>query len=89
MVVHAVPEGEYADVGGGISMHYHDSGPGPEGAVLFVHGSGPGASGWSNFKGNYPFLAEHGYRTIVPDTMGYRDRLEHCCWLMRPFLSPK
>ncbi|MDH4281372.1 MAG: alpha/beta fold hydrolase, partial [Myxococcales bacterium] len=29
------------------------------------------ASGWSNFKGNYPFLAEHGYRTIVPDTMGY------------------
>ena len=71
MVVHAVPEGEYADVGGGISMHYHDSGPGPEGAVLFVHGSGPGASGWSNFKGNYPFLAEHGYRTIVPDTMGY------------------
>ena len=36
-----------------------------------VSGSGPGASGWSNFKGNYPFLAEHGYRTIVPDTMGY------------------
>jgi len=71
MVVDAVPEGEYADVGGGISMHYHDSGQGPEGAVLFIHGSGPGASGWSNFKGNYPFLAEHGYRTIVPDTMGY------------------
>ena len=39
--------------------------------MLFVHGSGPGASGGSNFKGNYPFLAEHGYRTIVPDTMGY------------------
>jgi 4,5:9,10-diseco-3-hydroxy-5,9,17-trioxoandrosta-1(10),2-diene-4-oate hydrolase len=71
MVVAAVPEGKYADVGGGITMHYHDAGSGERGTVLFVHGSGPGASGWSNFKGNYPFLAERGYRTIVPDTMGY------------------
>jgi 4,5:9,10-diseco-3-hydroxy-5,9,17-trioxoandrosta-1(10),2-diene-4-oate hydrolase len=71
MVVEAVPEGKYAEVGGGITMHYHEAGSGERGAVLFVHGSGPGASGWSNFKGNYPFLAEHGYRTIVPDTMGY------------------
>jgi 4,5:9,10-diseco-3-hydroxy-5,9,17-trioxoandrosta-1(10),2-diene-4-oate hydrolase len=71
MVVEAVPEGKYADVGGDITMHYHESGSGDRGVVLFVHGSGPGASGWSNFKGNYPWLAEHGYRTIVPDTMGY------------------
>ncbi|MBW1761442.1 MAG: alpha/beta fold hydrolase [Deltaproteobacteria bacterium] len=71
MVVEAVPEGEYADVGNGITMHYHEAGSGDRGVILFVHGSGPGASGWSNFKGNYPFLAEHGYRTIVPDTMGY------------------
>ena len=71
MVVEAVPEGKYAEVGGGITMHYHEAGSGERGAVLFVHGSGPGASGWSNFKANYPFLAEHGYRTIVPDTMGY------------------
>jgi 4,5:9,10-diseco-3-hydroxy-5,9,17-trioxoandrosta-1(10),2-diene-4-oate hydrolase len=71
MVVAAVPEGKYAEVGGGITMHYHEAGSGERGAVLFVHGSGPGASGWSNFKGNYPFLAEHGYQTIVPDTMGY------------------
>ena len=71
MVVEAVPEGKYADVGGGITMHFHEAGGGDRGVVLFVHGSGPGASGWSNFKGNYPFLAEHGYRTIVPDTMGY------------------
>jgi len=71
MVVESVPEGSYAEVGGGITMHYHESGPGSRGVVLFIHGSGPGASGWSNFKGNYPFLAEHGYRTIVPDTMGY------------------
>ena len=71
MVVEAVPEGKYADVGGGITMHYHDTGSGDRGVILFAHGSGPGASGCSNFKGNYPFLAEHGYRTIVPDTMGY------------------
>ena len=71
MVVDAVPEGKYADVGGGITMHYHDAGTGESGVVLFVHGSGPGASGWSNFKGNYPFLTEHGFRTIVPDTLGY------------------
>ena len=71
MVVEAVPEGKYADVGAGIRMHYHEAGSGDRGAVLFVHGSGPGASGWSNFKGNYPLLAERGYRTIVPDTMGY------------------
>jgi 4,5:9,10-diseco-3-hydroxy-5,9,17-trioxoandrosta-1(10),2-diene-4-oate hydrolase len=71
MVVEAVPEGKYAAVGGGITMHYHEAGSGNRGVVVFVHGSGPGASGWSNFKGNYPALAEHGYRTIVPDTMGY------------------
>ena len=71
MVVAAIPEGKYAEVGGGITMHYHEAGSGERGVVLFMHGSGPGASGWSNFKGNYPVLAEHGYRTIVPDTMGY------------------
>jgi len=71
MVVEAVPEGKYAAVGGGITMHYQEAGSGDRGVVVFVHGSGPGASGWSNFKGNYPALAEHGYRTIVPDTMGY------------------
>ena len=71
MVVEAVPEGKYVEVGDGITMHYHEAGSGDRGAVLFVHGSGPGASGWSNFKGNYPLLAERGYRTIVPDTMGY------------------
>lgn len=71
MVVEAVPEAKYAEVGNGITMHYHDVGADERGVVLFLHGSGPGASGWSNFKGNYPVLAEHGFRTIVPDTMGY------------------
>ena len=71
MVVDAVPEGKYVDVGGGITMHYHEAGSGERGTVLFVHGSGPGASGWSNFKSNYPYFAERGFRTVVPDTMGY------------------
>ena len=33
---------------------------------MFLHGSGPGASGYSNFKGNYPVFAAAGYRAIVP-----------------------
>ena len=71
MTVDAVPEGKYAEVGNGVTMHYHEAGQGDRGVILFIHGSGPGASGWSNFKGNYPHLAEHGFRTLIPDTLGY------------------
>lgn len=70
MVVPAVPEAKYAEVGDGLRMHYHEAGDGQD-VVLFIHGSGPGASGWSNFKGNYPEFAERGYRVLVPDTLGY------------------
>jgi 4,5:9,10-diseco-3-hydroxy-5,9,17-trioxoandrosta-1(10),2-diene-4-oate hydrolase len=65
----AVPEGKYADIGGGLRVHYHEAGEGP--AVLFLHGSGPGASGWSNFRRNFPYLASRGLRVIVPDTLGF------------------
>jgi 4,5:9,10-diseco-3-hydroxy-5,9,17-trioxoandrosta-1(10),2-diene-4-oate hydrolase len=64
-----IPEGKYADVGDGLQIHYHDEGRGEP--VLFLHGSGPGASGWSNFRRNYPYLAERGFRTLVPDTLGF------------------
>jgi 4,5:9,10-diseco-3-hydroxy-5,9,17-trioxoandrosta-1(10),2-diene-4-oate hydrolase len=57
------------DVGGGLNVHVHDVGRGP--AVVFLHGSGPGASGWSNFKGNFPIFAERGFRAVVPDTLGF------------------
>jgi 4,5:9,10-diseco-3-hydroxy-5,9,17-trioxoandrosta-1(10),2-diene-4-oate hydrolase len=69
MNARAVPEGKYADVGDGLRMHYQELGEGP--ALLFLHGSGPGASGFSNFKRNYPFFAERGFRTLIPDTLGF------------------
>jgi 4,5:9,10-diseco-3-hydroxy-5,9,17-trioxoandrosta-1(10),2-diene-4-oate hydrolase len=69
MNARAVPEGKYADIGGGLRVHYQEQGEGP--AVLFLHGSGPGASGYSNFRRNYPYFAERGFRAIVPDTLGF------------------
>lgn len=63
------PEGRYAPVGPGWRLHYHDLGEGP--AVVFLHGSGPGASGWSNFHANAAVWAERGYRCILVDTLGY------------------
>jgi 4,5:9,10-diseco-3-hydroxy-5,9,17-trioxoandrosta-1(10),2-diene-4-oate hydrolase len=65
----AIPVGHYADIGNGQQIHYHDSGTGE--AVIFLHGAGAGASGYSNFKGNYPVVAEAGFRAIVPDLLGF------------------
>jgi 4,5:9,10-diseco-3-hydroxy-5,9,17-trioxoandrosta-1(10),2-diene-4-oate hydrolase len=64
-----LPEGKYADCANGYRMHYIDQGEGP--AVVWLHGSGPGASGHSNFKGNYPVIAAGGYRSIVLDIVGF------------------
>mgnify|MGYP006115145325 FL=1 len=64
-----LPEGKYAALDNGQTVHYLDCGEGP--VVVFLHGSGSGASGHSNFKGNYPYLVEQGYRVIVPDLLGY------------------
>ena len=69
MNAQTVPEGNYRDIGDGLRVHYHDAGSGP--AVVFLHGSGPGASGYSNFKGNYPYFAANGFRAVVPDTLGF------------------
>ena len=69
----AIPEGKYLDIGdiSGLPqrIHYHEQGEGE--VVIFLHGAGGGASGYSNFKGNYPVFAEAGYRTLVPDLLGY------------------
>ena len=64
-----LPEHAYADCANGYRMHYIDQGEGP--VVVWLHGSGPGASGHSNFKGNYPHWAEQGYRCLVIDLVGF------------------
>lgn len=69
MAVSAVPEGKYQDIGDGLRIHYHEAGQGHP--VVFIHGSGPGATGWSNFHDNMAVFAEHGFRALVPDTLGF------------------
>jgi 4,5:9,10-diseco-3-hydroxy-5,9,17-trioxoandrosta-1(10),2-diene-4-oate hydrolase len=68
-----IPVGNFADIapvaGAPQRVHYHDQGTGE--VVIFLHGAGGGASGYSNFKGNYPVFAQAGYRTIVPDMLGF------------------
>ena len=68
-----IPVGRFADVGviAGFPqrVHYHEQGHGE--AVIFLHGAGAGASGYSNFKGNYPVFAQAGFRSIVPDLLGF------------------
>lgn len=49
-------------------IHYHEAGTGP--ALILLHGSGPGVSGWSNFRGNFPVFAER-FRTVVMDMPGF------------------
>jgi 4,5:9,10-diseco-3-hydroxy-5,9,17-trioxoandrosta-1(10),2-diene-4-oate hydrolase len=69
----SIPEGHYVDIapvaGATQRIHYHEQGQGE--VDIFLHGAGGGASGYSNFKGNYPEFAKAGYRTIVPDLLGY------------------
>ena len=68
-----IPVGHFVDIapvaGSAQRIHYHEQGEGE--AVIFLHGAGTGASGYGNFKGNYPAFAQAGYRCIVPDLLGY------------------
>lgn len=82
-----LPEGSYADCPNGQRIHYIDHGEGP--AVVFLHGSGPGASGHSNFKGNYPVWAKRGYRCLVPDLVGfgYSDKPEDVDYTLAFFVD--
>ena len=66
-----IPIGHFADIGQGQQIHYHAAGPADGEVVIFLHGAGGGASGYSNFKGNYPEFARAGYRCIVPDMLGF------------------
>jgi 2-hydroxy-6-oxonona-2,4-dienedioate hydrolase len=52
-----------------LQVHYNDAGNGE--AVVMMHGSGPGASGWSNFHRNVDTLVDEGYRVILLDSPGW------------------
>ncbi|MBA1277554.1 MULTISPECIES: alpha/beta fold hydrolase [Pseudomonadaceae] len=64
-----LPTGKYVTLKTGLTLHYLDIGEGP--IVVWLHGSGPGASGYSNFKGNYPVFEQAGYRNIIVDLPGF------------------
>lgn len=49
-------------------IHYHEAGQGP--ALVLLHGSGPGVTGWANFEHNLPVFAHH-FRTFIIDLPGY------------------
>lgn len=52
----------------GYRTNVHDVGTGP--ALLLLHGSGAGVSGWANWRGLIPELAPN-FRVIVPDLVGF------------------
>ena len=56
-------------VSGGYQICINEAGEGP--AVVFIHGSGPGASGVSNFRQNIDSFVDAGFRTVLPDMIGY------------------
>ena len=68
-----IPEGAYLTTASGYTIHYHEAGErsADKPSILFLHGSGPGASGYSNFKGNYPVFAAAGYHCLAIDYPGY------------------
>lgn len=49
-------------------IHYNEAGEGHP--LVLVHGGGPGASGWSNYNPNIPYLAQH-FRVIAVDLPGW------------------
>ena len=64
----SVPREKFVTVGD-LELHYLSRGEGP--AVVFLHGSGPGASGYSNFKQNLDAVNQAGFRAIVFDMIGF------------------
>ena len=54
-----LPIGHFVTLDNGLRLHFLDE------------GSGPGASGYSNFKGNYPQFVAAGFRNLVVDLPGF------------------
>jgi pimeloyl-ACP methyl ester carboxylesterase len=51
-------------------LRYYECGPQDSPALLFLHGSGPGVTGWRNFRGILPTFAEH-FRCLVLEFPGF------------------
>lgn len=62
-------------------IHVNEAGPSAAPAVIMLHGSGPGATGWSNFNKNIPALAEN-YHVIAADMPGWGES-SPCTWQQR------
>jgi len=56
-------------IGNGIEIYHHELGEGEP--LVLLHGGGPGASGISNYEGNFEYFAEQGYRVLIPDIIGF------------------
>ena len=56
----------YADVGGGIRLHYVEAGEGP--LVVLLHGF---PEFWYSWRRQIPVLAQAGYHVVAPDMRGY------------------
>jgi 2-hydroxy-6-oxonona-2,4-dienedioate hydrolase len=50
-------------------VHFNDIGSGD--AVVMLHGSGPGATGWGNFNRNMESFVQAGYRVLLIDQPGW------------------
>ena len=83
----SLPQGNYVTCANGCRIHYLDEGYGD--VVIFLHGSGPGASGYSNFKKNFPAFVDAGYRCLVIDLIGYgfSDKPENLDYTLKFFVE--
>jgi 4,5:9,10-diseco-3-hydroxy-5,9,17-trioxoandrosta-1(10),2-diene-4-oate hydrolase len=53
----------------GLDIHHYEAGAGDP--LVLLHGGGPGASGLSNYRQNYGFFVQRGYRVLMPDMIGW------------------
>lgn len=55
---------------GGVVTHLNRAGAGNKEAILWLHGSGPGATGWSNWQYALPVFGV-AYDCLAPDLVGF------------------
>ena len=63
------PYGRTVTLKQGYELHYLEEGRGAP--IVFVHGSGPGVNAYSNFFPNYRVIAAAGFRSVLPDMVGF------------------